>query len=237
MEQFGSSRNTQNSLFDQQKASQFAAFLKILNEANEYSKDLSISPWNFAIPFSDTKKFHVNKNDLRWMIAKGWIKSDDPETDKLTNDPAIDFPRKVSDTSQFILGELKPATIKFLLPLSVPALPLSPEATAARKPQNTDNFDTPKWNTERRELYFHGEMVKRFRWPAPNQETILEVFSEEGWPLKIEDPLPQESGLNPKRRLGDTIKCLNRNQRASLIRFRGDGTGEGVIWERNSFHS
>ena len=36
---------------------------------------------------------------------------------------------------------------------------------------------------------------------------------------------------DPKRRLSDTIKCLNRKQANSLIHFRGDGTGEGIVWE------
>ena len=31
--------------------------------------------------------------------------------------------------------------------------------------------------------------------------------------------------------LNDTIKCLNRKQKNALLHFRGDGTGEGVIWE------
>ena len=34
-----------------------------------------------------------------------------------------------------------------------------------------------------------------------------------------------------KRRLNDTIKCLNRGQVYRLLHFRGDGTGEGVLWE------
>jgi hypothetical protein len=31
--------------------------------------------------------------------------------------------------------------------------------------------------------------------------------------------------------LHDTIKCPNRGQVNHLLRFRGDGTGEGVLWE------
>ena len=29
----------------------------------------------------------------------------------------------------------------------------------------------------------------------------------------------------------NTIKCLNQNQAAALICFRGDGTGQRVLWE------
>ena len=65
-----------------------------------------------------------------------------------------------------------------------------------------------------------------------NQEAILTAFQEEGWPARIDDPLPPHPEQDPKRRLNDTIKCLNRKQSQSLIHFRGDGTGEAVIWER-----
>jgi hypothetical protein len=33
-------------------------------------------------------------------------------------------------------------------------------------------------------------VVKEFKLPAPNQETILTAFQEEGWPPRIDDPLP-----------------------------------------------
>ena len=74
-------------------------------------------------------------------------------------------------------------------------------------------------------------MIKKFKWRAANQERVLAVFEEEGWPARIDDPLPPSPEIDSKRRLGDTIKCLNRNQLAAIVRFLGDGSGEGVIWE------
>ena len=74
-------------------------------------------------------------------------------------------------------------------------------------------------------------MVKVFKLPSPNQETVLMAFQEEGWPPKIDDPLPPHGDILPKRRLHDTIKSLNRNQKSRRLRFMGDGTGEGVCWE------
>ena len=46
------------------------------------------------------------------------------------------------------------------------------------------------WDPERRELHVAGLIVKRFKWPAVNQEAILTAFAEEGWPPRIDDPLP-----------------------------------------------
>jgi hypothetical protein len=77
-----------------------------------------------------------------------------------------------------------------------------------------------------------GELVvKRFKAPAANQETILAAFEEEEWPPRIDDPLPPSPDLEPKRRLHDTINSLNRNQKKQLLRFFGDGSGMGIRWE------
>jgi hypothetical protein len=91
--------------------------------------------------------------------------------------------------------------------------------------------EVPCWDQDRRMLFFGGQLVKRFRWQAVNQEAILSAFQEEGWPTRIDDPLTPSQEIVAKRRLSDTIKCLNRGRANPLLRFGGDGTGEGVIWE------
>jgi len=60
---------------------------------------------------------------------------------------------------------------------------------------------------------------------------ILTTFEEEKWPPKVDDPLPPHAEIDAKQRLHDTIKSLNRGQKRKLIRFRGDGTGQGIRWE------
>ena len=89
----------------------------------------------------------------------------------------------------------------------------------------------PRWDGLRRELLVDGQVVKRFRVPAPNQIAILAAFEEEGWPPRVFDPLPPQEEQDPKRRLHESIKALNGHHRVRLIRFAGDGTGEGVLWE------
>jgi len=89
----------------------------------------------------------------------------------------------------------------------------------------------PSWIHCDRTLRLNQQIVKRFKWRAANQEAILSAFEEEGWPRRIDDPLSPLEDQDPKRRLSDTIKGLNKKQVNPLIRFRGDGTGEGVIWE------
>jgi hypothetical protein len=89
----------------------------------------------------------------------------------------------------------------------------------------------PIWDRAHRELRYRGQIIKRYRVPAPNQELILAAFQEEGWPEFIDDPLPPVDEQDPKHRLQVTIKSLNRSQLVSLIRFHGNGNGLQVHWE------
>jgi len=89
----------------------------------------------------------------------------------------------------------------------------------------------PNWDRDTRTFLVGEHLVKQFRVPSPNQEAVLEAFQEEGWPRSVDDPLPPVPDQQPKRRLRDTIKCLNMNQVSRAIRFRGDGTGQRVFWE------
>ncbi len=89
----------------------------------------------------------------------------------------------------------------------------------------------PKWDRESRMFVVGEHLVKHFRVPSPNQAAVLNAFQEEGWPRVVDDPLPPLHDQEPKRRLRDTIKCLNQHQVVRVIRFRGDGTGQRVSWE------
>lgn len=88
----------------------------------------------------------------------------------------------------------------------------------------------PVWDLHLRKLTFQDRLIKHFRCPAQNQEAILCAFQEEGWPERICDPLPPIEACESKQRLHDAIRGLNRNQASRLLRFGGDGTGEGVVW-------
>jgi hypothetical protein len=88
----------------------------------------------------------------------------------------------------------------------------------------------PHWDGEKRLLLWQERIVKSFRVPAPNQELILASLEEEGWPEQVDDLLPVAHAIDPKARLHDTIKGLNRNQVHGLLRFVGDGTGRRVGW-------
>jgi hypothetical protein len=89
----------------------------------------------------------------------------------------------------------------------------------------------PRWDALTRTLYFGDCIVKRFRRHSPNAELILQAFEEQGWPFRIDDPLPVWRGHSQKRRLHESIQNLNRRLGCRLLIFRGDGSGKGIRWE------
>jgi hypothetical protein len=88
----------------------------------------------------------------------------------------------------------------------------------------------PSYDGHQRVFHWGTHLIKHFRQPAGNQVLILLAAQEVGWPSWLDDPLPRGGGTNPKVRLHDTIKDLNRRQRTALIQFRGDGSGTRVGW-------
>jgi hypothetical protein len=61
---------------------------------------------------------------------------------------------------------------------------------------------------------------------AKNVVKILDAFQEDGWPKRIDDPLQPSKD---QQRLHEAIKRLNDN--LDILRFRADGTGQGILWE------
>ena len=86
----------------------------------------------------------------------------------------------------------------------------------------------PSWHKDRGELTFQSKIIKRIRSVsvAKNVVRVLDVFQEENWPDRIDDPLDPSKD---QQRLHETIKRLNDN--LEMIRFRADGTGQGILWE------
>ena len=92
---------------------------------------------------------------------------------------------------------------------------------------NPSNDATPSWDKEARELGYRGQVVRRIMRPnqARNIVRILDEFQKKGWPLRVDDPLP--NGPDPER-LRKTIGTLNTG--LDEIVFHADGTGQGIEW-------
>ncbi len=92
----------------------------------------------------------------------------------------------------------------------------------------------PSWNRDTGELQFGGQFVRRIarRMLAANIVLILDAFQKQGWPDRIDDPLPNGPD---KQRLREAVRTLNK--RLKVIRFRADGTGCGIVWEVAKTHA
>ncbi len=205
--------------------------LGLLYQALQYAADTLRDPWEFAVEIGELRAVGVTNADFRWLLCKGSLKH------------AREVPSVNGDQRRFVFGDSLRFCDRSCFQLTEQGVELAGSLFAGGLPNSLMPFDgirsepagasgiKPVWDGERHQFFVCDQLVKEFKVPSPNQETILTAFQEEDWPIRIDDPLPPSLHADCKRRLHDTIKSLNRNQKQSLIRFMGDGTGEGVLWE------
>jgi hypothetical protein len=196
-----------------------AAF-RLLRRAHEYAAALDCGPWEFAVEIDSFHDVGLTNSDLRWLLLQGYIAHAWDVTQTTHG-------QRTFQSSGRILG---PQSCFILTPAGLPVAGLVGNGPPLRMPSSQQPC-RPRWEKDRRILWFGPCLVKQFKVPAANQELILVAFEEENWRARIDDPLPLHGSIDPKRRLHDTINSLNRNQRAASLRFYGDGTGEAVCWE------
>jgi hypothetical protein len=204
-----------------------------LVQASDYSRALACDAWDFAVELDQLIDLGMTTSDLRWLTKCGYVShacemtgSHDLNRRFRSPEQNLAFAQNtcfvLTDAGLAMMGRDRGAVRDASLPVAVPISFLA---------ETGDRTAIPHWNKDTRTFLVGDSLVKRFRVPSPNQEAVLEAFQEEGWPMTIDDPLPPVPEQQPKRRLRDTIKCLNLNQARRLIRFRGDGTGQRVFWE------
>lgn len=221
--------------------------LEVLWKAAKYAHNASVDMWNLAVEIDEIRGAGLASSDLRWLIAKGYVEHateiDAESTDQRSFETLHRF--RFTDASCFVLTNLgiEFARLGLLEPLRAtsgdgveaadsPPLNCVNDSTAHQAVKGGDpSGQVPRWDSARRELWLGRTLVKRFRVPAPHQELVLTVFQEDDWPERIDDPLPPQPAIDPKRQLHATISSLNRHQKQALIHFTGDGTGTGVLWE------
>jgi hypothetical protein len=203
------------------------AGLTILLEAYDLARSLHVDLWDFAVEIDSLRSAGLSHNSLRWLLSTGQvlhaIEYTPAEAGKRCFRPVSNL--TLTGRTCFILTEGGAAVARqgTLQPPSY-----RPEADPSLA---VERGEFPHWDERRRQLRWRTQVVKQFKGPAPNQELILTVFEEEGWPPCIDDPLPRDLSQDPKERLHDTIKNLNRNQVQPLIFFGGNGRGTGVRWD------
>lgn len=210
-------------------AGPIANAIRKLARAYQYSIDCDRSKWDFAVEISGMDTLGVSHDELRWMVGKGLVEHAQEITEGNGICRSFESPGgfTFSPNSCFVVT---PAGLDLAIDLMLESSEEFPEVAENSTSTSTEP-GCPVWDDQRHELKVGGVIVKRFKWRASNQEAILAAFQEDGWPARIDDPLSPLPETDPKRRLSDTIKCLNRKQVAPLLRFSGDGTGEGVLWD------
>ncbi|MCX7428826.1 MAG: hypothetical protein NTW96_24770 [Planctomycetia bacterium] len=204
-----------------------AAALVQLAEAQRYAGRHNV--WDFAV---EVGSLRLSTNDLRWLIYKGLVEHGwevtpvGAKTRSFRPDMGITLSQRscfvATATGLSLAGACSAAADK---------RPSRPTIVASRD-GHVSKSSGPHWDAARRELRLDGVLVKRFRQPSANQERILSAFQEEGWPPSIEDPLPPDPDQAPEHRLNHAVSRLNGYQRHRLIRFEGNGGGDGVVWKR-----
>jgi hypothetical protein len=211
--------------------------LALLLKASDYAGLTKSNAWEFAVEIHQLLKLGLSENDLRFLVRSQWVEH------------ACEITAQGQNGRQFLpTGDLTFASRTcFVLtsqgldmaaghqdaawdhqPIGLPTLHVSQAVPQLRR------VCLPIWDDSRRILLWDGQIVKRFKRRAINQELILSAFQEENWPERIDDPLTPEPCLDMKRRLNATIRCLNHGREHLLLHFRGDGTGQGVVWEAGS---
>jgi hypothetical protein len=229
-------------------AESLRAGLALLWRAYLCSQDTGVNLWEFALRMGRLSEAGMTAGDLRWLLAQGFVEhgqeTPNREAPHRSFTPGNGY--FFNDLTCVILTARGSALAEHVFPETVRA-PRAKQAAFAAGAQTSSpacvvemayekrttkhSSLKPCWDTSRRELSMAGFIVKRFRVPARNQETILSVFEEEGWAAHIHDPLPITHEIDAPTRLHDAINRLNRCQVHPLLRFHGDGKGTGVFWE------
>jgi len=211
-----------------------ATGLAVLLQAHGCAREFQRDPWDFAVEIAQLRQSGLTVNDVRWLTCKGYVEHacevTRPDAKKREFQAAGNL--LLSERTCFVLTEAGVDYARRLCTTPWPTRRQDPRDRHAGSSCRGDAApNVPRWDGDLRELRVGATLIKRFRLRSPNQESLLTAFEEESWPARIDDPLTPRPDCDPKERLRDTIRSLNRNQKNSLIRFKGDGTGEGVLWE------
>jgi len=188
-------------------------------------------PRHSTIPLEAFRARGIEDSILLWMFYQAHVEhlQADQSAANCPSEPQPAQGLRFGDTSAFCLTEEGESFAeRFLDAVLVPAQ----ESTfrAARDMVFLGPL-LPHYDKDERVLHWGRHVLKCFRQPSVNQELVLRAAQEQGWPVWFDDPLPRASGTNPKTRLHDTTKDLNRRQAESLIHFKGDGSGRRIGWE------
>jgi hypothetical protein len=205
--------------------------LALFFEAHEYARQAQQTDWEFSVELPALLEAGCSRSVLRWLASKGYVEH------------ALERTRPQAGRRSFRRTANLSFAARSCFVLTPSGLAVARQFDQAHDAvagphlngiayvdPGSNGYPLPHWDQALRELRLGATLIKAYTQPSPNQETILAVFQEEGWPARIDSPLSPPLHEDGKRRLHDTITRLNRHQQHRLIRFRSDSNGEGVRW-------
>ena len=181
----------------------------------------------------------VDSDDLKpWCFGERLLSLKDPVSEL---GMLINIMTDRTDKGDFVLNWTKAeCQSEFVLPMRHRAeicrkrlddlLERAEERQLSSEPAATEGATQPKpsWKKDEATLFYKGVVIRSIRSIsiAANVVKVLDAFEEEGWPVRIDDPLDPSKN---QQRLHECIKRLN--DKLEDIRFSADGTGQGIRWK------
>lgn len=181
------------------------------------AKDVKKSIWQFAVKLQRLLDLGVSESDLRWLIARRFAEQALEVTrpgDRERSFKGVAAP-SFANNSCFVISH---AGLVFHQRYGV-AAGSSAGASAIR------------WDAACRELRVDGKLAKRFIRVARAQWAVLNAFQASNWQRLAQIECPTNGHRDPTHRLREIVAELNKGLDQSLIRFRMDGSGNGVIYD------
>jgi hypothetical protein len=198
--------------------------LRLLRQARELALASGSDVWDFAVEIGEVYAIGVTNAVLRWLIRQGHVEHRVEVTGRRSRRRQFRGSRNLGlgGDSCFVLTEGGAG-------FAADGRSLSSGIAGEENPRSSPTEERPHWDEESRRLSYRGFVIKEYRGRPGNQEKVLAVFQEEGWPPRVDDPLPPAEGVDATAHLRDTLRRLNRSQRRALLWFEADGRG-GILW-------
>jgi hypothetical protein len=213
-------------------AASYWAAISFLLQAHREAEKRKLPDWEFGVEIEALERIGVTVNDLRGLIADGYIEHRIEVTGgRSTRRVFRKAPNsRFSRRSCFVLtaaGILRARRMKGKASRGSPAsASMSAFNAEAGRPL------VPFWDEESQVLWYDNCVVKRFKRPAQNQQAILREFQRRKWKQRVPNPLPRVERMNRKVRLRDTLKRLNQGHELQAVRFHSTDCGHFVTWTR-----
>src|SRR5438094_2533225 len=154
--------------------------LQTLLRASSYADECRADRWQFAVDLAELTASGATLTDIRWLIHRGFVLHGKETT--VPGDAQRSFrPLPATAISADAHLVLSPAGAKELEAGIRGLTSKSPGEVSSEAPiERGDSVEAtaakPEWDVSRRELRYQGQVIKRYRVPAKNQELILTAF-------------------------------------------------------------